>query len=52
MGGNTISNGSYLWSCCRYSSNFAWDANGGYGVFNYGILYGELSAVPVSLYIL
>ena len=53
MGGNTISNGSSLWSCCRYSSNFAWFAHGYYGFFsNYGGLYVELSAVPVSLYIL
>lgn len=52
MGGNTISNGSYLWSCCRYSSNFAWYANGYYGFFNFNYLYFGLSAVPVSLYIL
>lgn len=52
MGGNTISNGSYLWSCCRYSSNGAWDAYGNCGFFNYFSLCSELSAVPVSLYIL
>lgn len=52
MGGNTISIGSYLWSCCRCSSGNAWSARGGYGFFgNFG-LYHELSAVPVSLYIL
>lgn len=52
MGGNTISNGSYLWSCCRYSSGVAWLAGGHYGFFgNHGLCY-ELSAVPVSLYIL
>lgn len=52
MGGNTISNGSYLWSCCRYSSNFAWSAYGNCGFFNSGGLYLGLSAVPVSLYVL
>lgn len=52
MGGNTISNGSSLWSCCRYSSSYAWVASGIYGFFNsYYLCYG-LSAVPVSLYVL
>ena len=53
MGGNTISNGSYLWSCCRNASYSAWGASGYYGFFsNYYTLCIELSAVPVSLYIL
>lgn len=52
MGGNTISNGSYLWSCCRSSFYSAWFANGGYGFFCSYYLYFELSAVPVSLYVL
>ena len=52
MGGNTISNGSYLWSCCRHSSNSARDANGHYGFFSINALYLGLSAVPVSLYVL
>lgn len=52
MGGNTISNGSYLWSCCRYSSSNAWFALGYYGFFSNRYLYYELSAVPVSLYVL
>lgn len=52
MGGNTISNGSYLWSCCRYSSNGAWFASGNYGFFGSNSLYGVFSAVPVSLYVL
>lgn len=52
MGGNTISNGSFLWSCCRYSSNDAWLASGNYGFFgNYNLCIG-FSAVPVSLYVL
>ena len=52
MGGNTISNGSSLWSCCRVSSYCAWDANGNFGFFYGSYLYNGLSAVPVSLYIL
>lgn len=52
MGGNTISNGSHLWSCCRFSSGNAWYAYGYCGFFNYNVLCYELSAVPVSLYIL
>lgn len=52
MGGNTISNGSYLWSCCRGSSYDAWLANGYYGFFGGNVLCSGLSAVPVSLYVL
>lgn len=52
MGGNTISNGSHLWSCCRTSSNVAWYALGDFGFFFSDHLYLELSAVPVSLYVL
>lgn len=52
MGGNTISNGSYLWSCCRYSSSYAWRAYGYFGFFGGNNLYYGLSAVPVSLYVL
>ena len=52
MGGNTISNGSNLWSCCRHSSVNAWYAYGGCGFCsNYSLCVG-FSAVPVSLYIL
>lgn len=52
MGGNSISNGSLLWSCCRGSSDGAWFANGGYGVFGgYGLCY-EFSTVPVTEYII
>ena len=52
MGGNPISNGSSLWSCCRYSSRYACGAHGYFGFFYSDDLYGVLSAVPVSLYIL
>lgn len=51
MGGNSISNGSDLWACCRCSSGGAWGAGGG-GFFYSVSLYGVLSAVSVSLYIL
>lgn len=52
MGGNTISNGSGRWSCCRLSSFNAWFASGSYGFFLSGYLSYGLSAVPVSLYVL
>lgn len=52
MGGNTISNGSNRWSCCRNSSVGAWYASGNYGFFGSYNLYSEFSAVPVSLYVL
>lgn len=52
MGGNPISNGSGLWSCCRSWSFGAWNAHSNYGFFSSGALCSELSAVPVSLYIL
>ena len=52
MGGNTISNGSFLWSCCRYSSDSAWIASGYFGFFFIYVLFFGLSAVPVSLYVL
>lgn len=52
MGGNPISNGSNLWSCCRHSSSNAWFAHGYFGFFGNDYLCSGLSAVPVSLYIL
>lgn len=52
MGGTPISNGLYCWSCCRYGSSTAWNANGYYGFFNYGSLYIRYQAVPVSLCII
>lgn len=50
IGGSAISNGSILWSCLRYYSYYAWVANGGYGFFGGGNMYGSFSCVPVSLY--
>lgn len=52
MGGNPISNGSFLWTCCRSSSDGALDTSGGIGTFVIGSLCSELLAVPVSEYIL
>lgn len=49
-GADLLSNNcSFLWSCCRGSSSYAWLASGG-GFFYSGTLCVELSAVPVSLY--
>ena len=42
--------GSDLWSCCRASSTYAWNALGNYGFFFYYNLCYVFSAVPVSLY--
>ena len=53
MGGNPISNGSDLWSCCRSVPKNAWFANGNYGFFGeYGNFYDDSLVVPVSEYIL
>lgn len=52
IGGNAISNGSHLWSCCRSSAYGAWYANGGYGFFNgYGFYVSNLCC-PLLLHIL
>lgn len=50
IGGSAISNGSYLWSCCRYLTNLAWFAYGGGGFFRGVFMYSSYTAVPVSLY--
>lgn len=52
MGAYAISNGSYLWSCCRSSAGNAWISSGYVGYFNGNILYDSFLAVPVSLYLL
>ena len=49
IGGSSISNGTHWWSCCRYSSYYAWYAHG-FGRFGNDNLYGAFSCVPVSLY--
>lgn len=54
MGGDTISNGLSLWSCCRSSPFHAWFASASSGTFrsSEGVFYSNLSAVPVTDYIL
>ena len=42
--------GSNYWSCLRYNSNNAWNANGNNGFFNNNNMYNSNVAVPVSNY--
>ena len=48
IGGSTILNSAYLWSCLRYGSDRAWIANGSYGFFNRGGFGSSYEVVPVS----
>ena len=48
IGGSTILNSAYLWSCLRYSSDGAWFANGYIGFFCGNGFYGSFRVVPVS----
>ena len=48
IGGSTILNSAYLWSCLRYLSYNAWIAYGHGGFFDYGGLYRGYRVVPVS----
>ena len=48
IGGNAVSNGSYVWSASRYYASNAW-CFGGNGYANYNGLYGTNSALPVAL---
>ena len=51
IGGSAISNGSYVWSCCRYYSNIAWCSGGNVGFFDGGYgMYGSFVSVPLSLW--
>jgi hypothetical protein len=52
LNGSAISNGSNCWSAGRYSSNYAWYANGSTGTFNYNSMYRSYLVVPVSLFTL
>lgn len=45
-----ISNGSYLWSCCRYSSSYGWCALGTGGFFDGSYMCNTYGVCPVSLY--
>lgn len=48
IGGSTILNSAYLWSCLRYYSYYAWIANGRFGFFSNGSFYPSYKVVPVS----
>ena len=48
IGGSTILNSAYLWSCLRCGSVGAWVAHGGCGFFGNGNVYGLFRVVPVS----
>lgn len=50
IGGNAISNGSNLWSCCRCYAYGAWFAYGSYGFFGSNYFCSSLLCVPVSLH--
>lgn len=46
IGGSTIENSAYLWSCLRYDAGSAWNASGGSGFFINGVFYNYFRAVP------
>ena len=48
IGGSTILNSAYLWSCLRCGSNDAWIAYGSYGFFGNYYMYFSCRVVPVS----
>lgn len=48
IGGSTIINNAYLWSCLRCSSRSAWIANGYHGCFDGHSFPDRLTVVPVS----
>ena len=48
IGGSTVLNSAYLWSCLRCNSNGAWSANGNRGFFGSGGFYYSFRVVPVS----
>ena len=48
IGGSTIVNTAYLWSCLRYNSGSAWVAGGSGGYFDGGNFQGRFTVVPVS----
>lgn len=50
LGKANVSNGTFFWSCLRYSASYAWRANGSYGFFYGGYMYYSYGCVPVSLY--
>lgn len=48
--GNTVSNKTYWWSCCRCGVNNAWCVNGNWGLLGSGEVRGTCRVLPVSLY--
>ena len=48
IGGSTIINTAFLWTCLRCNSSFAWRASGNYGFFSNGFFYSVFRVVPVS----
>lgn len=50
IGGSAISNGSNVWSCCRFLSSFAWCGYGDSGFFNGSGMYSSYLAFPLSLW--
>lgn len=49
IGGSTVLNSAYLWSCLRCNSGYAWVALGDLGFFNgSGMCYDWFAVVPVS----
>ena len=48
IGGSTIINTAYLWTCLRYVAYFAWHASGHRGFFDSYYFYYVFRVVPVS----
>ena len=48
--GNTVSNKSFWWSCCRYVLHAAWGVSDSGGFLSSGDMPRKLSVLPVSLY--
>lgn len=50
IGGNSVSNGTFWWSCCRCSVSDAWYVSGNWGFLdNFNMLDAD-GVLPVSLY--
>ena len=48
IGGGTVLNSAYIWSCLRYGSYDAWFVNGGCGFFDNTNFQSHVAVVPVS----
>lgn len=48
IGGNAISNASYLWSACRYGAYGAWSSYGGSGYFGGGSMYAACGCLALA----